>query len=220
VAKKIDESLKVTVDSRQSHVGHFFGIPAASSELTSLVCRVQEKPVEEGIRSIHSNSTVKTPKTDQDWDFAAERKKLKQEQHDTKHDLDDEATGADAYSHTCPLACCRDISAFWFTRCSSGFPEEDQCLWLRTSGYFIPREFVRTYYGGSKKRLLVRYFLYFLLSTINYRHSVINSCLIRASQGSSQASATLRLVAQSRCQRSVLACPVTPIYSTLPQRFI
>jgi hypothetical protein len=40
---------------------------------------------------------------------------------------------------------------------------------------------------------------------------------IRASQGSSQASTTPRLTAQSRCQRSVLACSVTPSYSALPQ---
>ena len=40
---------------------------------------------------------------------------------------------------------------------------------------------------------------------------------IRAGQGSSQTSATPRLVAQSRCQRSVLTCPVTPSYSALPQ---
>ena len=29
-------------------------------------------------------------------------------------------------------------------------------MWHRASGYFIPQEFVRTYCGGSKKRLLVR----------------------------------------------------------------
>ncbi len=40
---------------------------------------------------------------------------------------------------------------------------------------------------------------------------------IRASQGSSQASTIPRLVAQSRCQCSVLACPVTPSYCALPQ---
>jgi hypothetical protein len=77
VVKKICESLKTTTVSRWSHVGHIFGIPAASSELTSLVCRVQEKLTEEVIHSIHSNSTVKAPKTDQDGDFAAELKKLK-----------------------------------------------------------------------------------------------------------------------------------------------
>ena len=40
---------------------------------------------------------------------------------------------------------------------------------------------------------------------------------IRASQGSSQAFTTPRLATQSRRQRSVLACPVTPSYSALPQ---
>jgi hypothetical protein len=40
---------------------------------------------------------------------------------------------------------------------------------------------------------------------------------IRASQGSSQASVTPRLVGQSRCQRRVLSCPVTPSYNALPQ---
>ena len=40
---------------------------------------------------------------------------------------------------------------------------------------------------------------------------------IRAGQGSSQASATPRLVAQSRCHRSVVSCPVTPSYRALPQ---
>jgi hypothetical protein len=69
VAKKICESLKATVVSRRSRVGHIFGIPVASSDLTSLVCRVQEKLTEESIHSIHSNSTAKAPKTDQDGDF-------------------------------------------------------------------------------------------------------------------------------------------------------
>jgi hypothetical protein len=40
---------------------------------------------------------------------------------------------------------------------------------------------------------------------------------IRASQGSSQATTTPRLATQSRCQCSVLACPVTPSYRALPQ---
>ena len=40
---------------------------------------------------------------------------------------------------------------------------------------------------------------------------------MRTSQGSSQASTTSRLAAQSRCQRSVLVCPVTPTYRALPQ---
>ncbi len=52
VAKKISESLKVTTATRRSCVGHIFGVPAASSELTSLVCRVQENLAEEAIRSI------------------------------------------------------------------------------------------------------------------------------------------------------------------------
>jgi hypothetical protein len=38
---------------------------------------------------------------------------------------------------------------------------------------------------------------------------------MRASQGSSQASTTPRLFAQSRCQRRVLTCPVTPSVSAL-----
>jgi len=33
---------------------------------------------------------------------------------------------------------------------------EDQHLWHRASGYFIPREFVQTYYGGSKKSCFTR----------------------------------------------------------------
>jgi hypothetical protein len=40
VAKKISESLKSTTTSRRSRVCHIFGVPAASSELTSLVCRI------------------------------------------------------------------------------------------------------------------------------------------------------------------------------------
>jgi hypothetical protein len=87
VAKKISESLKATAASRRSRVGHIFGVPAASSELTSLVCRVQEKLAEEAIRSIHSNSVAKATKTDQDADFATERKKLKEENNDTKCEL-------------------------------------------------------------------------------------------------------------------------------------
>jgi hypothetical protein len=88
VTKKICESLKATTDTRWLRVGHIFGIPSVSSELTSLVCRVQEKFAEEAIHSIHSNSTAKASKTDQDGDFATERKNLKQEQHDTKSEFD------------------------------------------------------------------------------------------------------------------------------------
>jgi hypothetical protein len=89
VAKKISESLKATAASRRSRVGHIFGVPAASSELTSLVVRVQEKLAEEAIRSIHSNSVAKSTKTDQDQeaDFAAERKKLNKDLNDTKREL-------------------------------------------------------------------------------------------------------------------------------------
>jgi hypothetical protein len=87
VAKKISESLKATAASRRSRVGHIFGVPAASSELTSLVVRVQEKLAEEAIRSIHSHSVAKSTKTDQEADFATERKKLKQEHNDTKREL-------------------------------------------------------------------------------------------------------------------------------------
>jgi hypothetical protein len=87
VAKKISESLKTTAASRRSRVGHIFGVPAASSELTSLVVRVQEKLGEEAIRSIRSNSIAESTKTDQEADFATERKKLKQEHNDTKREL-------------------------------------------------------------------------------------------------------------------------------------
>ncbi len=87
VVKKISESLKTTVTSRRSRVGHVFGVPTASSELTSLVCRVQEKVAEEGIRNIHSNSVVKATKTDQEADFATESKKLMEENNDTKREL-------------------------------------------------------------------------------------------------------------------------------------
>jgi hypothetical protein len=87
VAKKISESLKATATRCRSRVGHIFGVPAASSELTSLVVRVQEKLAKEGIRSIHSNSVAKATKTDQEADFATECKKLKQEHNDTKHEL-------------------------------------------------------------------------------------------------------------------------------------
>jgi hypothetical protein len=87
VAKKISESLKTTAASRRSRVGHIFGVPAASSELTSLVVRVQEKLTEEAIRSIHSNSVAKATKTDQEADFATEHKKLKEENNDTKREL-------------------------------------------------------------------------------------------------------------------------------------
>jgi hypothetical protein len=59
VVKKISESLKSTAVSRRSRVGHIFGVPAASSELTWIVCRVQEKLAEEAIHNIHSNSVAK-----------------------------------------------------------------------------------------------------------------------------------------------------------------
>jgi hypothetical protein len=84
VVKKISESLKATAVSRRSRVGHIFG---ASSELTSVVVRVQEKIAEEAIRSIHSNSVAKATKTDQEADFATEHKKLKEENNDTKREL-------------------------------------------------------------------------------------------------------------------------------------
>ena len=87
MAKKISESLQATAASRRSRVGHIFGIPAASSDLTSLVCRVQEKLVEDAIHGIHTNSAVKTTKTDQDSDYTSERKKLAQEHNDTKREL-------------------------------------------------------------------------------------------------------------------------------------
>jgi hypothetical protein len=88
VAKRISESLKTTAASRRSRVGHIFGVPGASSELTSLVCRVQEKLTEEAIiGNIHSNSVAKATKTDQEADFATERKKLKEEHNDTKREL-------------------------------------------------------------------------------------------------------------------------------------
>jgi hypothetical protein len=80
--------LKSTAANRMSRVGHIFGIPAASSELTSLVSRVQEKFTEVDIRSIHSNSTVNATKTDQGEDFAVEHKQMKQDHHDTKRELD------------------------------------------------------------------------------------------------------------------------------------
>ena len=86
VAKKISDSLQATLASRRTRVGHIFGIPAASSELTSLVCRVQEKLAEEAIRSIHTKSSAKATKTDQDSDFAADRKKLAQEANDHKRE--------------------------------------------------------------------------------------------------------------------------------------
>jgi hypothetical protein len=88
VDKKISESLKATAASRRSRVGHIFGVPVVSSELTSLVCRVQENLAEETIRSIHSNSVTKATKTDQEADFATERKKLKESNNDTKCELD------------------------------------------------------------------------------------------------------------------------------------
>jgi hypothetical protein len=52
VAKKISESLKATAASRRSRVGHIFGVPAASSELTSLVVRVQEKLADAGFAAV------------------------------------------------------------------------------------------------------------------------------------------------------------------------
>jgi hypothetical protein len=65
---------------------HIAGIPAASSDLTSLVCRVQEKLAEESIRSIHTKSSAKATKTDQEADFAVDRKKLPQETNDHKRE--------------------------------------------------------------------------------------------------------------------------------------
>jgi hypothetical protein len=79
--------LKATAVSRRSRVGHIFGVPSASSELTSLVCRVQEKLAEEAIRIIHSNSVAKATRTDQEADFATEHKKLKEENNDTKREF-------------------------------------------------------------------------------------------------------------------------------------
>ena len=76
MTKKISDSLQATVDIRRTRVGHFTGIPAASSDLTSLVCRVQEKLTEDAIHSIHTKSSVKATKTDQEADFVADRKKL------------------------------------------------------------------------------------------------------------------------------------------------
>jgi hypothetical protein len=143
--------------------------------------------------------------------------------------------------------------AYRFTRCASGFPVEDQHLWLRVSGYCIPREFVQTYYGGSKKRLVQDKDVEFVIQDLSKgdslgsyvslwphgsnflsrervhtqasgKHRMVNNyhylnsfckkqtCRYRrASQGSLQASTTPRLVAQSRRQRSVLACPVTSL---------
>ena len=86
VAKKISDSLKATAAIRRTRVGHIAGIPAASSDLTSLVCRVQEKLAEEAIRSIHNKSSVKATKPDQEVDFVAERKKLAQEANDQKRE--------------------------------------------------------------------------------------------------------------------------------------
>ncbi len=88
MVKKICESLKSTAVIRRSCVGHIFGIPVTSSELTSLVCHVQEKLAEEAINSIHSNSTVEATKMVQNADFDVEHKKLKQKYHDTKRELD------------------------------------------------------------------------------------------------------------------------------------
>ncbi len=205
VVKKISESLKATTASRRSRVGHIFGVPTASSELTSLVCHVQEKLAEEAIRSIHSNSVAKATRTDQEADFATERNKLKEENNDTKREFarlkqlcaknqidtsngkekeaqkvaqraskggradkkstaastaptsaDDVAVGADAYSSRHVLT--HDVA----TPARSGFPgahvvsRQRLSICGRASGYFIPQEFVRTYCGGSKKRILVR----------------------------------------------------------------
>jgi hypothetical protein len=86
VAKKISDSLKTTVATRRTRVGHITGIPVSSSDLTSLVCRVQEKLTEEDIRSIHTKSSVKATKTDQEADFAADHKKLVQEANDHNHE--------------------------------------------------------------------------------------------------------------------------------------
>ena len=86
VAKKISDSLKATAASRRTRVGHITGIPATSSDLTSLVCRVQEKLAEDAIHSIHTKSTAKASKSDQEADFTAEHKKLAQEAHDYKSD--------------------------------------------------------------------------------------------------------------------------------------
>ena len=58
MVKKISDSLQSTEDNRRTRVGHITGIPVASSDLTSLVCRVQEKVAEETIRSIHTKSIV------------------------------------------------------------------------------------------------------------------------------------------------------------------
>jgi hypothetical protein len=79
--------LKTTVTNRRSRVAHIFVVPAVSSELTSFVCRVQEKIAEEVIRSIHSNSVAKATKTDQEADFATEHNKFKEENNDTKSEL-------------------------------------------------------------------------------------------------------------------------------------
>ena len=87
VAKKISDSLKTTVATRRTRVGHITGIPVSSSDLTSLVCRVQEKLAEEAIRSIHTKSSAKATKTDQDSDFAAEHKKLTQETDTYKREI-------------------------------------------------------------------------------------------------------------------------------------
>ena len=87
VAKKISDSLQATAASRRTRVGHITGIPAVSSDLTSLVCRVQEKLAEEAIRSIHTKSSLKAAKTDQEADFAVERKKLTQETDTYKREI-------------------------------------------------------------------------------------------------------------------------------------
>jgi hypothetical protein len=61
--------------------------PEVAKKISESVCRVQEKLAEEAIRSIHSNSVAKATRTDQEADFATERKKLKEENNDTKRDL-------------------------------------------------------------------------------------------------------------------------------------
>jgi hypothetical protein len=87
VAQKISDSLNTTATSRRTRVGHITGIPATSSDLTSLVCRAQEKLAEEAIRSIHTKSSVKAIKTDQETDFTEDRKKLAQEENDYKREV-------------------------------------------------------------------------------------------------------------------------------------
>ena len=87
VVKKISDSLKTTTVNLRTRVGHITGIPAASSDLTSLVCRVQEKLAEEAIHSIHTKSSVKTTETYQEADFTVEHKKVTQETNDHKSEV-------------------------------------------------------------------------------------------------------------------------------------